>query len=104
MKEYGIYRRNFGGKPFMIDTYKDYISAKIRINELVTYWEENGYQFFIDNDYYENKYPLMLSNCFYCSIKVREVSEWQDYSEVKENIQNNSNVIFFNNFKKSIDI
>lgn len=104
MKEYGIYRRNSGGKPFMIDIYKDNNSAKIRINELVAYWEDKGYQYYIDNDYYENKYPLMLNNCFYCSIKVREVSEWLNYSEDKEDVKNNSKIIFFNNFKKSIDI
>ena len=104
MKEYAIYRRNNGGKPFMLDVYKDNISAKIRINELVSYWEERGYQYYIDNDYYNNKYPLILNNCFYCSIKVREVSEWCNYSEDKKDIKNNSNIIFFDNFKKSIDI
>lgn len=104
MKEYGIYRRNNGGKPFMIDIYTDYITAKVRINELISYWEQKGYQYYIDNDYYENKYPLILNNCFYCSIKVREVSEWYNYEEHTNSIKNNSNIIFLNNFKKSIEI
>lgn len=104
MKEYGIYRRNNGGKAFMLDIYNNDISAKLRINELVSYWEEKGYQYYIDNDYYDNKYPLILNNCFYCSIKVREVSDWKNYSEEKESCKNKSNIIFFNNFKKTIEI
>lgn len=29
----------------MLDIYNDDISAKLRINELVFYWEEKGYQY-----------------------------------------------------------
>lgn len=104
MKEYGIYRRNNGGFPFMLDIYKDIISVKLRINELVSNWEEKGYQYYIDNDFYNNKYSLSFNNCFYCCIKERDVSEWTNYMENKNDIKNNSNIIFLNNFKKSVDI
>lgn len=104
MKEYGIYRRNNGGKPFMFDVCKDITSAKLKLLDLIAYWEERGYYYYIDNDYFKNKYPFMIDHCFYCSIKVREVTEWESYTEDKIETKNNSNIIFLNNFKKTIEI
>lgn len=78
----------------MINTYKDINLAKLKILEMITEWERWGYEYYID---IENK------NGFYYSIKVREVSEWNDYSEEENKTKNNSNIIFFNNLKKNIE-
>lgn len=65
---------------------------------MLLYYNERKKMYFVDNDFYNNKYPDFCSTDYYC-IKEREVSEWQQYKEFK--LSNKNKII---NFKKSIDI
>ena len=53
--------------------------------------------FFLDNDYFYNKY-YYAGNLKYLCIQVREVTEWEKYSEVKNSIKNNNNIVYLKNY------
>ena len=50
--------------------------------------------YYVDNDFFNNKYPYTLNGDYYC-IKQRQVSEWVSYS--KFNIYNKK-IIKFNKY------
>ena len=99
MKEYGIYIRQGEGKPYMLQTFKDIDLAKIKLYEMISYEEEQQKPYFVDNDFYDNKYNISTKLRYFC-IRVRDVTDWEKYSEEKEIQQ--SNIIYFNNFKKQL--
>lgn len=99
MKEYGIYIRCNGGKPYMIHFFNNIINAKLKLFEMIQLEEERGRPYFVDNDFFENKYPCSVNLKYYC-IKEREISEFKVYSEEKSNIKENNKIIFLTNYKK----
>ena len=101
MKEYGIYIRHGNGKPFMIHIYNNLDSAKFKLYDILRLEEERQRPYFVDNDFYNNKYSNVSKLSYYC-IKVREVSEWVSYSEEKELENKKDNIIYFQNFKKQL--
>lgn len=102
MKEYGIYIRCNGGQPYMIHFYDNIFSAKQALLQMVQLEEERGRPYFVDNDFFNNKYSCNLNLKYYC-IKVRDVSEFEKYSEekIKTKEKKENNVIYFENLEKS---
>lgn len=99
MKEYGIYIRCNSGQPYMIHFYNNITSAKLKLYDMISLDEERGRPFYVDNDFFNNKYSC--SNCikYYC-IKVRDVSDFDIYSEEKARDENDKKIIYLSNFKK----
>lgn len=101
MKEYSILIRNKSGMPYILGTYKDIISAKHAMQNLADYEDERNKMYYVDNDYFANKYPYCGNNLKYMKIQVREVTEWTKYTEIENNIeefQSNSKIIYIKNF------
>lgn len=96
IKEYGIYIQQGSGCPYMLHIYNNIDSAKLMINQMIQLEEERRRPYYVDNDFYKNKYGL-ISNVKYMSIKVREVTNWVTYTEIDNN-ENVSNIIYFKNF------
>ena len=81
MKEYTIYARQGNSKPYTIGTYKTIASAKLKLYDIISLEIERKRPFFVDNDFFENKYALG-SELFYISILERDVKEWRKFSEI----------------------
>lgn len=96
MKEYGIYIRQYSGKPYMIHFYNDIDIAKFELYDMISLEEERGRPYYVDNDFFNNTYNMSTKLKYFC-IKEREVSEWEDYSETNEKQENK--IVFFQNFK-----
>lgn len=88
MKEYGIYIRHGEGKPYMLQIFNDIDLAKIKLFDMISLEEQRNRPYFVDNDFYNNKYNISIKLKYFC-IKEREVTEWEKYSEEKEIEQNN---------------
>lgn len=100
MKQYGIYIRCKSGVPYMIHFYDNITSAKLKLYDMVSSDEERGRQYYVDNDFFNNKYPFSNSLRYYC-IKVRDVSDFEVYSEEKAKEEDSKKIVYlFNNFKK----
>lgn len=83
----------------MIHIYNNIDSAKAMLYQMIQLEEERRRPYFVDNDFYKNKYGL-VSNVKYMRIKVREVSEWDTYSELENNFDNNNNnVLYLKDYK-----
>ena len=102
MKEYCIYCIWNGGKPFILDTFKTLDSAKFRLFDMISLEEERNRPYFVDNDFFNNKYSYAGRLKYFC-IKEREITEWNKYSEEKANIENNKKIIYITNYKKAVD-
>lgn len=100
LKEYGIYIRNGSGTPYMIHIYNNIYSAKSKLYEMIELDEERHRPYFVDNDFFSNKYNTASKLKYYC-IKCREVSDWKTFSET-DITKDNDKIIFLNNFKKSL--
>ncbi len=81
----------------MIHIYNNIDSTKLMLYEMITLEEERRRPYYVDNDFYKNKYGL-VSNVKYMRIKVRDVTEWETYSEI-DNEDNISNIIYLKNSK-----
>lgn len=84
----------------MIHFYNNILSAKQKLFEMIQLEEERGRAYFVDNDFFNNKYPFGI-NLKYYSIKVRDVSEFEKYSEEESIEKENQKIIYLQNFKKS---
>lgn len=102
MRQYGIYIRHGSGTPYMVHFFDNIYSAKSKLYEMLQLEDERQRPYFVDNNFFDNKYNIS-SKLKYYSIQVREVSEWEKYSEEEEGEINN-NIIFLNNYKKSLTI
>ena len=78
LKQYGIYCVNGKGKPFMISFFDNALSAEWDLHQAVLQWDKYNFTYYIDNDFFKNIYSRNEAR-FYRQIKVREVSEWQQY-------------------------
>lgn len=101
MKEYGIYIRHGSGTPYMIHIYNNINNAKQKLYEMIELDEEREKPYFVDNDFFYNKYNSCSKLKYYC-IKCREVSEWTKFSDVETEEENNHKIIYINNYKKSL--
>ena len=99
MKEYCLFIQNGNSLPYILRTYNNINDAKVALYNIISLEEERRRPFFVDNDFYDNKCSL-VSNTKYLCIKVREVSDWDKYSEEEiENVRLN-NIRYFVNYKK----
>ena len=99
MKEFAIYIRQGSGTPYMIHFYNNINSAKQKLYEMIQLEEERDRPYFVDNDFFDNKHNISAKLKYYC-IKVREVEEWENYSEEKYLAQEKNKIIYFNNYLK----
>ena len=95
MKEYTIYARQGNAKPYTIGTYKTIASAKLKLYDIISLEIERKRPFFVDNDFFENKYTL-VSELFYISILERDVKEWKRFSEL-DSTKNNLLYLYTSN-------
>lgn len=86
--------------PYVLKTYPDIISAKRAIDRLVGYEEERKKIYFVDNDYFYNKY-CYVGDLKYMCIQVRGVTELEKYSEVNNIIKNKNNIVYLKNYLKN---
>lgn len=99
MKEYGIYIRQGSASPYMIHFFYNIDCAKVKLYEMIGLEEERQRPYFVDNDFFCNKYENSAKLKYY-SIKTREVSEWEKYSEEKNDKENTNKIIFLDFSKK----
>lgn len=97
MEEYCIYVRQGEGTPYLLKSYLNIIEAKKALYEIIHFEEERGRPYYVDNDFFENKYNQAMTLKYLC-IKVREVTEWANYSEEKSLQKNNNKIIYIKNF------
>ena len=69
MKEYTIYHRHSTAKPYTMNTYKDIISAKADLYDIVSLEEERGRPYFVDNDFFNNKYAFCNDLYYLCILE-----------------------------------
>ena len=89
----------------MIHTFNNITEAKLKLYDLISLEEERGRPYFVDNDFFENKYPFS-ANLKYYSIKVRDVSEYEKYSEEKYNKNKSKDelkIIYFLEYKNKFN-
>lgn len=98
MKEYTILIKNGSAQPYMLESYRDIESAKKAIQNIIDFEEERHRMYFVDNDYFNNKYCLVGSLKYLC-IYEREVTEYSKYIERIDNNISDGKVIYLN-FKK----
>lgn len=107
MKEYSILIRHGSGRPYILGTYLDAISVKHAVQNLADYEEKRNRMYFVDNDFFCNKYPFAFGNCKYMKVQIREVTEWQKYEEEKQRYEtnkiagDNNKIIYLNKFIKN---
>ena len=99
MKEYGIYIRQGSGTPYMIHIFDNLDNAKIKLYDMISLDEERLNPYFVDNDFFENRYDISIKLKYYC-IKEREVSEWQTYSKEKSEEEQKAKIFYLLNYKK----
>lgn len=89
-KEYSIYCIYNKGKPFILSVYKTFTDARNKLLEIIQLEEERHRTYYVDNDFFENKYSLGSQEKYF-SIIERSVSQWERYAEDKNNIKNKTN-------------
>lgn len=100
MKEYSIYIRCNGGFPYILDTFNNITSAKLKLYDMISLEEKRGRPYFVDNDFFNNKYSCNLNLKYFC-IKERDVSEFTVYSEKKQRAKDKDKIIYFQNYKNN---
>ena len=100
MKEYCIYNIWNGGTPFITKSYNTFQEAYNSLMIMIELEEKRNRIYFVDNDFFSNKYLPNLSNCKIFSI---EVSEWRRMDDIKQQ-KNNSKIFYFNSidFKREV--
>ena len=101
MKEYTIFLRQGNAKPYKLDTYKSIEKAKVKLYDIVQTEIERQRPFYVDNDFFDNKYNLGRS-LFYISILERDVEEWHKFSQNESTKHNKNKLLYLNNYKKYI--
>ena len=90
-----IYNR---GIPFILDTFDNIEVAKLKLYDMIQLEEERKRVYFVDNDFFDNKYQIGLQSSKYFCIQEREITKWKKYEIGKRNKNNknkNGNVLIF---------
>lgn len=82
----------------MIHFYNTIDAAKLKLYDMISLEEERGRPYYVDNDFFENKYIHNFSGTYYC-IKERDVTEFVKYSETDTKEKKQNNIIYFSNYK-----
>ena len=83
--------------PFILQSYNDIYSAKESLYIMLKDLEKRRRPYFVDNDFFHNKFPYLVNFEYFC-IQVREVTEWEKFSEKSLSMKKN-NILYFDNFK-----
>ncbi|MBP3597265.1 MAG: hypothetical protein J6J60_07720 [Clostridia bacterium] len=94
-EEYTILQIINGGCPFRLLTFKSLQDAKNHLYSMIKTEELRQRAYYVDNDFFENKYPLGLKRMKYYCIQKRSVSNWEKCIENETIIKNTNNVIMF---------
>lgn len=97
-KEYAILCIYNGGKPFRIHTFDNLTNAKIQLYEMIQLEEERKRIYYVDNDFFDNKYQIGLQGSKYFCIQERKISKWKKYGIENKNTNEknkNGNVLIF---------
>lgn len=94
-KEYSILCIYNRGKPFILKEFNNLESAKLKLYEMIKLEEERLRPYFVDNDFYKNKYNIGLQGSKYFCIQEREITEWKKYTMNKNIKKYNDNVVIF---------
>lgn len=98
MKEYVLYCINNGGKPFLLLPHETFEECYNQLLNIVNLEEERHRVYYVDNDFWNNKFPNNIQGSKYICLKEREVSEWKTYSKYGKK---KNNIIYF---PKTVDI
>ncbi len=93
MKEYSIYCIYYGAKPFYLSTFNSFMEAKLKLYEIIDIEIERNRPYYVDNDFFNNTFPPILSSLKYFCIKERTVSTWE---KSIEDSKKKNNILFFN--------
>ena len=95
-KEFCIYIKNGRGTPYTIGTYNSFREAFIALNNMLGLEQERGRFYYVDNDFYNNKYPPNMYGKYFC-IMERNVTEWITYESLvaKDSKDKNNKIIMF---------
>lgn len=85
MKEYTLFRRVGQACPYNLHIRDNFYSVYQDLLLAISFDEERGKEYFVDNDFYYNKFIFNSNSIYYC-IKVREVTKWDSYSKTNENL------------------
>lgn len=94
MKEYTIYSLNHnairGLNSYSFDNVE---SAKLKLYEMLEIKDRYNSPYYVDNDFFENKYPNSNTHKWftYFCIREREITPWKKYSSTQEKLNNNTN-------------
>ena len=89
--------RHGDGKPYTMGAYRTIEGVKNKLNDIISLEIERKRPFFVDNDFFENKYSFGGSKLFYLCVLEREVKDWHVYSDVSDSNKAN-NLTFLCNF------
>ena len=100
MKEYGIYIRNGQGSPYMLDKFKSIESVKAKLLEMIQLEEERGRPYFVDNDFWNNKYNIAIKLKYFRIIE-RDVTGWSSFTSDNFSKEKSHKIIYLNSFKNT---
>ena len=96
-KEYCIYIKNGLGKPYVVSPYSSFSEALVALNVMVDYEEELNHFYYVDNDFFNNRYPPNMYGKYFC-IQERTVTKWSKYESIvanKKQKNSSDNILFF---------
>lgn len=66
----------------------------MKLYDMISLEKERNRAYYVDNDFFDNVYPYILTHCKYFCIKERNVSEWEKVG--RQTNQKKNNIIYFN--------
>lgn len=92
MKEYTIIVQYGSGKPFQLYTYNSFESCYCALLSIIN-TNRSKKEYYVINDFYKNEYTPFLKDITKYTIKVRDVTEWEIYSNNMKKIQSQEKII-----------
>ena len=101
MQEFRIVVQNGSAKPYSLWTFSTFEACYSKLIAFIQYKSSQVKpEFYVLNDFYENKYPAFLNDITKYTIEHRVVNEWEKYSKEEEKQKNDNKIIYFDNYKK----
>ena len=91
MIEYGIEVIHGTGMPYMVNSYNNISDCIIALENMLSLYDNKRKFYYVDNDFFNNKYPYTLNGDYYC-IKQRNISKWLKY---EMNTIRKNNILYF---------
>lgn len=84
--EYGIYCQVGSGTPYIRKIYSDMKQVYVAIEEIEKRHNHYRQLFYIDNDFYDNKYTLQCGGTYYKVLR-RPIAEWEEFKKYETSKQ-----------------